>query len=121
MQSDTDVRQVTYSARMEANGRIVIPARVREALGLAAGSELSLTVSGDALVVRSRRATVRRVREQLRQRLRQQPAQAHDVMEKGGRQAPGEEVNAFLSERREAERQREERLDRLMRDRSPAE
>jgi AbrB family looped-hinge helix DNA binding protein len=121
MQSDTDTDPVTYSARMEANGRIVIPARVREALGLVAGSELSLTVSGDALVVRSRRATVRRVREQLRQRLRQQPAQAHDAMESGGRQAPNEEVSAFLSERREAERQREERLDRLVRDRSPAE
>lgn len=35
-----DAEQVTYSARVEANGRIVISARVREALGLVAGSEL---------------------------------------------------------------------------------
>jgi AbrB family looped-hinge helix DNA binding protein len=108
MQQDTEYP--TYSARLEANGRIVIPARVREALGLVAGSELSLTVSGDALVVRSRRATVRRVREQLRERLHALPP------DQTGAQA-GDAVDAFLSERREAERQRESRLDRLLSDR----
>ena len=104
-----DAEQATYSARLEANGRIVIPARVREALGLVAGSELSLTVDGDALVVRSRRATVRRVREQLRERLRRrQPGDAPP--EEGG-------VERFLSERRAAERHRDSRLDRLLGDR----
>jgi AbrB family looped-hinge helix DNA binding protein len=102
-----DAEYPTYSARLEANGRIVIPARVREALGLVAGSELSLTVSGDALVVRSRRATVQRVREQLRKRLRAVP------LDQAGAQAGGA-VDAFLSERREAERQRDSRLDRLL-------
>lgn len=108
-----DAARVTYSARVEANGRILIPARVREALGLVAGSELSLTVYGDALVVRSRRATVRRVREQLRERLRRQQESAGEAPA-GAPAADGQGLDAFLRERREAERQRESRLDRLL-------
>ena len=110
-----DAEQATYSARLEANGRIVIPARVREALGLVAGSELSLTVDGDALVVRSRRATVRRVREQLRERLRrQQPGDAPPAVAPPAGTPEEQGVDAFLRERREAERQRDSRLDRLL-------
>lgn len=54
-----------YTAKVEANGRIVIPAVVREALGLRAGDEVTLLIDGDDLVLRSRRAAVRRVRERL--------------------------------------------------------
>ncbi len=54
-----------YTAKVEANGRIVIPAVVREALGLRAGDEITLHIDGDDLVLRSRRAAVRRVRERL--------------------------------------------------------
>ncbi|MDQ8162714.1 MAG: AbrB/MazE/SpoVT family DNA-binding domain-containing protein [Gemmatimonadota bacterium] len=54
-----------YTAKVEANGRIVIPAVVREALGLRAGDEITLLIDGDDLVLRSRRAAVRRVRERL--------------------------------------------------------
>lgn len=54
-----------YTAKVEANGRIVIPAVLREALGLRAGDEITLLIDGDDLVLRSRRAAVRRVRERL--------------------------------------------------------
>ena len=54
-----------YTAKVEANGRIVIPAVVREVLGLRAGDEITLLIDGDDLVLRSRRAAVRRVRERL--------------------------------------------------------
>ena len=54
-----------YTAKVEANGRVVIPAVVREALGLRAGDEITLLIDGDDLVLRSRRAAVSRVRERL--------------------------------------------------------
>jgi AbrB family looped-hinge helix DNA binding protein len=96
----------TYSAKLEANGRIVIPARVREALGLVAGAELSLTVEGDALLVRSKRATVKRVRERLRAQLPPNGA------------AGTSGVDAFLAERHEDDARRELRLDQLLHRRS---
>lgn len=95
----------SYTARLEANGRIVIPARVREALRLVAGSELSLTVEGDALVVRSKQATVQRVRERLRAyQAERNPANGHD------RSA----VDELLAERREEAGRQELRLDALL-------
>ena len=54
-----------YTAKVVANERVVIPAVVREALGLTAGDEITLLIDGDDLVLRSRRAAVRRVRERL--------------------------------------------------------
>lgn len=74
-----------YTAKVEANGRIVIPAVVREALGLRAGDEVTLLIDGDDLVLRSRRAAVRRVRERLA------AARAPE--------SAGSEVDEFLSDR----------------------
>ncbi len=83
MEYDTPKR--TFTAKVESNGRIVIPAAVRETLGLVAGDEVTLLVEGDDLIVRSRRAAVRRVRERLA------AARAPD--------SPAGEVDAFLAER----------------------
>lgn len=95
----------SFTARLEANGRIVIPVYVREALRLVAGSELSLTVEGDALVVRSKQATVQQVRERLRAyRAERTPASGHD----------GSAVDELLAERREEAGRRELRLDALL-------
>ncbi|MGH2661964.1 MAG: AbrB/MazE/SpoVT family DNA-binding domain-containing protein [Actinomycetota bacterium] len=44
--------------RLGAQGRAVIPARVRKALGLQPGDELVAWVEGDRLILRSRRALV---------------------------------------------------------------
>ena len=85
MEYDTPKR--TFTAKVESNGRIVIPAAVRETLGLVAGDEVTLLVEGDDLIVRSRRAAVRRVRERL--------AAARPPEVTGG----GGEVDAFLAER----------------------
>jgi AbrB family looped-hinge helix DNA binding protein len=74
-----------YTAKVEANGRVVIPAVVREALGLKAGDEVTLFIDRDDLVLRSRRAAVRRVRE----RLAAEPAP----------ECSGSEVDDFLSAR----------------------
>jgi len=99
-----ETKQDSYTARMEANGRIVIPARVRESLGLTAGSQLTLTVEGDALVVRSKAARIRQVRERM-------AAYRAERNLPGG--PDGHVVDEFLAERREEEARREARLDAL--------
>ena len=54
-----------YTAKVEANERVVIPAVVREALGLKAGDEITKLIDGDDLVLRSPRAALRRACERL--------------------------------------------------------
>ena len=47
-------------------GRIVIPAEVRERLGMEVGSELVLTVEGDCATLMNAKAARRRARERVR-------------------------------------------------------
>ena len=54
-----------YTAQIESQERVVILALVREALGIRAGDEITELIDGDDLVLRSRRAGVRRVRKRL--------------------------------------------------------
>jgi AbrB family looped-hinge helix DNA binding protein len=100
----------SQTTRIEANGRIVIPARFREALGLRPGDEVMLVLDGDRLVVRSRRAAVRRVREAIAR-----------INQAGRLRAPGtgSVVDEFLRERREEGRARDLRLDALLSDPNP--
>ena len=53
-------------ARLNDSGRIVIPAAMRQKLGIAAGDTVFLTVDGDVLKIESHLARVRRVQESLR-------------------------------------------------------
>jgi AbrB family looped-hinge helix DNA binding protein len=53
-------------ARLNENGRVVIPATIRQKLGLSAGDTLLFSIDGDALRVESHRARIRRVQESLR-------------------------------------------------------
>jgi AbrB family looped-hinge helix DNA binding protein len=53
-------------ARLNENGRIVIPAAIRRQMGLTAGDTLLFSIEGDVLKVESHRARVRRVQESLR-------------------------------------------------------
>jgi AbrB family looped-hinge helix DNA binding protein len=54
-------------ARLNQNGRVVIPAAIRQKLGLSAGDTLLFSVEGDALRIESHRARIRRIQESLRQ------------------------------------------------------
>jgi AbrB family looped-hinge helix DNA binding protein len=53
-------------ARLNDSGRIVIPAQIRQQLGMNAGDTLLFTVDGGVLKIESHRARIRRVQESLR-------------------------------------------------------
>jgi len=54
-------------ARLNENGRIVIPAEIRQKLELRPGDIVLLSVEDDVLKIESHRARVRRIQESLRQ------------------------------------------------------
>ncbi len=55
--------------RLSDNGRIVIPAEMRQKLGIRAGDTVFATLEDDALKIESYRARVRRVQESLRRHI----------------------------------------------------
>jgi AbrB family looped-hinge helix DNA binding protein len=54
------------SVRVAEGGRIVIPAEVRERLGLEVGTELVMTVENDRATIMNAKAARRRARERVR-------------------------------------------------------
>ncbi len=54
---------VPVSIRLGAQGRLVVPVALREALGFKAGDQLVVRVQDGRLVVESRESVVRRVQE----------------------------------------------------------
>jgi AbrB family looped-hinge helix DNA binding protein len=57
---------LSVKLRLSDNGRIVIPAEMRQKLGIRGGDTVFATVEGDALKIESYRARVQRVQESLR-------------------------------------------------------
>src|ERR1035441_5670425 len=60
-----DFENVT--ARINDNGRIVIPAEFRQRMGIKPGDTLFLTMEGDVLKVEPYLARIRRIQESMRQ------------------------------------------------------
>ncbi len=58
-----------FVVKLGTNGRLVIPAAVRRALGVAEGDELSLALVDDELRVTTLRAAVRRAQRVMAQRV----------------------------------------------------
>lgn len=56
-------RKMAHEARLGDQGRLVIPASARRALGLRAGDVLSVRVEADHLVLERRAAVLARLRE----------------------------------------------------------
>lgn len=56
-----------FMTKLGANGRIVLPAAYRKALGVAQGDELVLTLEDDALRIMSLDAAIRRAQAIVRQ------------------------------------------------------
>jgi AbrB family looped-hinge helix DNA binding protein len=61
----TDEGVVT--ARLSDNGRIVIPAEIRQKLGLSPGDTVLLSVEGYVLKIEPQRARIRRIQQSMRQ------------------------------------------------------
>jgi len=59
-------QKLSATLRVAEGGRIVIPAKVRERLGLEVGSEVFLTVEDDHATLISREGALRRARELVR-------------------------------------------------------
>jgi AbrB family looped-hinge helix DNA binding protein len=64
---DTPECSCSATARLNENGRVVIPAEIRRKLGLSAGDTLVFSVEGEVLKVESHRARIRRIQESMRQ------------------------------------------------------
>jgi len=62
--NDIDVEDV--KARVNDNGRIVIPAEIRQRMGIKPGDTLFLTLEGDVLKVEPYLARIRRIQESMR-------------------------------------------------------
>jgi len=56
----------TAKTKINPNGRIVVPAAIRERLGFRAGDTLFMSVEGDVLRIESHRARIRRIQEEFR-------------------------------------------------------
>lgn len=66
--------------KLGSNGRLVIPAAVRRALGVAEGDELSLAVVDDELRVTTIRAAVRRAQRVMAQRVPSERSLADELI-----------------------------------------
>ena len=56
---------IEAKARLNENGRIVIPAEIRQKMGLQPGDMLFLSVEGQTLRIESQQARIRRIQESL--------------------------------------------------------
>ncbi len=60
---------MAYKTKLDRNGRVVLPAEARRALGIGIGDALSVEVDGDALVLRTFAGSVGAARARLRESL----------------------------------------------------
>lgn len=85
---------MSFELKMSANGRICIPADVRQELGLKDGDTLTLTITDESLLLQTRRQRVRAVQALVR---------------KGMEGKPGWTVDDFIRDKREEVRFQEKR------------
>ena len=92
---NSDMEVFSADAKVNENGRILIPAAIREQMGVKTGDDLVLTLEDGVLRVESYQAIIRKIQEEMQQYKK-----------------PGVLVSEeFVAERREeARREREEGL-----------
>lgn len=61
-----DVETPLAETRINDNGRIVIPAEIRQRMGIKPGDTLFLTMEGDILKVETHMSRIRRIQESMR-------------------------------------------------------
>lgn len=69
-----------YTARINANGRIVIPAAIRRGMGLEAGDTVVMTLEGEVLRIESQRTKIRKIQEEFQKFARPGSPASHDLM-----------------------------------------
>jgi len=67
MTNSNAIDEKVGTARLSENGRIVIPAEIRQKLELSPGDTVLLSVEGYVLKIEPQRARIRRVQESMRQ------------------------------------------------------
>jgi AbrB family looped-hinge helix DNA binding protein len=67
MTNSNAIDEKVVTARLSENGRIVIPAEIRQKLELSPGDTVLLSVEGYVLKIEPQRARIRRVQESMRQ------------------------------------------------------
>lgn len=77
-------------ARVNQNGRIVIPAAFRKALGINAGDEVVLTIEGDELRVTTLRRRLERAQDLVGKHLRPGQSLANELIAERRRAARNE-------------------------------
>ena len=65
--SSTTSKPRFFNARINENGRIVIPAAIREQMGLKAGEAVVMEIEDGILRMESHRAHIRRIQQEFRQ------------------------------------------------------
>ncbi len=92
----SDIRQIRAKTRLSANGRIVIPAAIREELGIRPGDPVLMEVEGGVLRIESYPTRIAQIQREL----------AHFIV-------PGVSMaDELIAERREEARREQEDVDR---------
>jgi AbrB family looped-hinge helix DNA binding protein len=76
--------------RINENGRIVIPAEIRQKMGLQPGDTLFLSLEGQTLRIESQQARVRRVQESLRRLIPAERVLSDELIAERREEARGE-------------------------------
>lgn len=63
---DNDIAQVSATSRLNDNGRIVIPAKIRKSMGLKAGDVVVMSLEDGVLRIESHLARIRRIQEEFK-------------------------------------------------------
>ena len=64
--ADSDIAQESVASRLNDNGRIVIPAKIRKSMGLKPGDVVVMSLEDGVLRIESHLAKIRRIQEEFK-------------------------------------------------------
>ncbi len=64
--ADNDIAQESVASRLNDNGRIVIPAKIRKSMGLKPGDVVVMSLEDGVLRIESHLAKIRRIQEEFK-------------------------------------------------------
>ena len=102
--------QRSVSGKINQNGRIVIPAAIREQMGLKAGDTVMMEVEDGVLRMESHRARIRRIQEEVARYCKPGPLASDELIAERREEARREEEEFA---REQAERERWAKVDQV--------